>query len=76
MTARVRTLYTPFYTRQVFAGFCSKCQSVIAGESYTLGTDVWQDGVLAKTRIRKGCENICLNCFKPLKGRFQEKKEL
>lgn len=70
-----RILYTCFHTVNDFAGFCSKCQNPIAGHSYTLGIDVWQDGVLARSKTIKGFENVCPPCFNSVKGSFQQKKE-
>lgn len=73
---KVRTLYTMFSTKQNFTGLCSKCQSLIMGQSYTLGIDVWRDGVLIKTKKVRGHENLCLGCFQPHKASFPAKGEL
>lgn len=73
---KVRTLYTRFHTVQDFTGLCSKCQSLIMGQSFTLGIDVWQDGVLTKTKKMRDHENLCLPCFQPLKASFPAKGEL
>ena len=73
MTA-ARILYTRFHTIQDFIGFCTECQNTIAGQSYSLGIDVWQDGVLTRSRTIRGFENICFPCFNLVKGAFPEQK--
>lgn len=71
-----RLLYTLFHTVQDFAGFCSKCKNPISGQSYSLGIDVWQDGVLTSTRVIKNHETLCFPCFDPIKASFPSKTEI